>query len=79
MKVAFLVAKGSRVQVSAAGNLVSVNGRQGIVNWDGRPEHQFLTVRWLDDGIISNVVLAEDVIFEAVLHDGIDGRPPGDG
>ena len=56
-----------------------MNGRQGFVNWDGRPERQFLNVRWLDDGTSSNVVQAEDVDFEAVLHDGIDGRRPGDG
>ena len=30
-------------------DIVSVNGRQGIVNIDLRPEHNFVQVVWLDE------------------------------
>ena len=34
---------------------MSVNGRQCVVTWDGRPNHQFAKVRW-EDGTESDVL-----------------------
>jgi len=32
-----------------AGELVEVDGRYGVVFWDGRPKHEYAMLKWADD------------------------------
>lgn len=43
------------------GDKVSVNNREGTVACDLRPEHDFVTVKWDDDGMESDVIRLDDV------------------
>lgn len=43
------------------GDLVVVEGRQGIVFWDGRPKYDFVKVRWSDDNNLSKIIPTADV------------------
>lgn len=62
---------------------VSVNGRKGAVWWDGRPEHNYVKVKWNDDETVSEVIEADTVAFlessppEAVDPDSIYLCLPG--
>jgi len=39
-----------------AGDVVDVEGRAGVVKWDGRPEHQFVGVLYGDTGELSPII-----------------------
>uniref|UniRef100_A0A7S2MB06 Uncharacterized protein n=1 Tax=Alexandrium andersonii TaxID=327968 RepID=A0A7S2MB06_9DINO len=41
------------------GDTVSVEGRLGVVFWDGRPKHEYAMLRWKDDGSESGVKASE--------------------
>eukprot|EP00418_Pyrodinium_bahamense_P041714 CAMPEP_0179193756 /NCGR_PEP_ID=MMETSP0796-20121207/96291_1 /TAXON_ID=73915 /ORGANISM="Pyrodinium bahamense, Strain pbaha01" /LENGTH=534 /DNA_ID=CAMNT_0020898071 /DNA_START=20 /DNA_END=1623 /DNA_ORIENTATION=- len=41
------------------GDTVSVEGRLGVVFWDGRPKHEYAMLRWRDDGSESGVKVSE--------------------
>jgi len=49
----------------AVGDAVFVGGRHGEVTWDGRPGHQFVMVRWSDDGSESNLIPLSQVAKES--------------
>lgn len=41
------------------GDTVFVDGRLGVVFWDGRPKHEYAMLRWKDDGSESGVKVSE--------------------
>jgi len=43
------------------GDLVVVDGRRGIISWNGLPEHAFAAVRWDDDGQESDPLPLYDI------------------
>eukprot|EP00929_Paragymnodinium_shiwhaense_P029364 TRINITY_DN16838_c0_g1_i1.p1 TRINITY_DN16838_c0_g1~~TRINITY_DN16838_c0_g1_i1.p1 ORF type:complete len:595 (+),score=132.00 TRINITY_DN16838_c0_g1_i1:113-1897(+) len=43
------------------GDTVLVEGRRGLIYWDGRPKHQFVSMHWEDDGSDSGVIEATKV------------------
>lgn len=43
------------------GSEVTVAGRRGAVTWDGRPNHQFVRLRWLDNNTLSFVIAVADL------------------
>jgi hypothetical protein len=45
----------------STGDSVSVAGRQGIVSMDLRPDHNFVKVRWSDDGTESDIIETDRV------------------
>ena len=55
----------------AEGSIIEVEGRAAIVEWDGRPEHHYVSVIWDDTGEKSDIINAElvDCMFELILDD----------
>lgn len=49
----------------AVGDIVAINGRRGEVSWNGRPDYNFIKVRWQDGGAESGVVPFSEVMFVA--------------
>jgi len=47
-----------KAQAFTVGDTVAIDGHAGIVQWDGRPNHQFVTVVWEDDGSTSDLIQA---------------------
>ena len=43
------------------GGHVEIAGRRGVVCWDGRPEHEYIMVRWDDTGEESEVIEVSEV------------------
>lgn len=50
-------------QAIAFGDTVSVDGREGIVNWDQRPKGQHVSVIWKDDNTESDVIPLSSVVL----------------
>jgi len=55
------LALGTHQQGWIKGDMVMVGGHAGIVVWDGRPKHNYASVRWQESGEESNVIQADDV------------------
>merc|ERR1719482_430618 len=51
----------TRQAVFAIKDIVSIDGRQGVVTWDGRPKNMYVMVKWLDDGSKSDVIPVDKV------------------
>jgi transcription antitermination factor NusG len=72
------------VKAFGCGDDVFIEGRGGKIIWDGRPNHQFVEVEWIDDGTRSGVIPvgkvdAEAAVSEAVVFASVaDAFHPGD-
>lgn len=60
------------------GSEVTVAGRRGAVTWDGRPNHQFVRLRWLDDHSLSFVIAAGDLDSQQTVPDFSAPNCPSD-
>jgi len=49
-----------------------VDGREAVVVWDGRPEHQYVKVRWERDGTDSDLIPAEDICAKGPPQDKVE-------
>jgi len=69
-------ADSASVQEFGVGDTVSVDGRGGTVLWDGRPQNNFVKVRWLDDGSDSCVIAVGKVKFAGKLRATAKAQAP---
>lgn len=60
------------------GSGVTAAGRRGAVTWDGRPAHQFVRVRWIDDQSLSFVIAVADLEIQQAAPDFLAPSSPAE-
>lgn len=59
---------GDALPSNLTGLAVRVGGRPGRVFWDGRPEHNYVSLDWSDDGSKSGIIAVHEVFLDEVAN-----------